>query len=735
VTFARQKRLLLGMLALLAPIPLPFSDVIAWPVLLVYELGVLLFLRRASRNPAGWLPLWALNVLGLIYLPVLVADLLVFHRGHLVAPVLHLGLFALLTKLFSLVRERDKWQLVIGIFFIFLASMGTSVHPTIVLYLGAFLVLSLVLMMRFAFFHVLADFSRDDPRFADLPLGRLVAGSTVFVLLLSVPLFALLPRVRAPFIVGRGGGSGAVQEAGGFSDAVSLDSIDQIRTSRAVVIRVQFEGAARPQDSDPEIRFKAASYDRYEGGRWQRTPERGQVTRLGAGFVVAPGPPRRWLHVWLQPLHSRSLPLPMETTIVEPRVSSLTVDQAGAVSFPFIQFETREYRVGAGARPVLFGAPPAGGAADPTLDLAGLTPRMAALAAKVAGKGPAAQRAARLEHHLSSTYAYTLNLGGRANDENPIDSFLFRYHSGQCEYFASAMVLMLRSQGIPARLITGFLGGELNPFEGYLILRDSNAHAWVEAYLGGRDGWRVYDPTPPAGRPAEGGTGVWLLARQAWDFVQFRWDRYVLTYGIYDQLAFFGQLRGLWHNLVGMFAPSHDESETAAVVNATTGLPVAGPAAEPWTQRWRHWRAWRQLLLSPWFWLSVVLAAAVATYVWRRLNPPLDALLAYRRLRRLLARAGLPIAPSLPPLALHAQAILGFPAAAPAIRSIVSLYLQASFGGRTLDPAELAALRDALREASAAIRSSAPLAATSTSAPGASRASSAPGAPGNRRAA
>ena len=62
------------------------------------------------------------------------------------------------------------------------------------------------------------------------------------------------------------------------------------------------------------------------------------------------------------------------------------------------------------------------------------------------------------------------------------------------------MVLMLRSQGIPARLVTGFLGGEYNPFEGYYIVRESNAHAWVEACMPG-EGWRIFDPTPPAGRP------------------------------------------------------------------------------------------------------------------------------------------------------------------------------------------------------------------------------------------
>jgi hypothetical protein len=693
VSFGRQKRLLVGWLALLAPVPLPFSDVVGWPVLGLYMLGVVLFLRRARRDPPAWLPLWAMNVLGLAYLPVLGADLLVLHRGHLVAPVLHLGLFALLVKLFAMVRERDKWQTTIGIFFIFLAAMGTSVHPTIALYLAAFLVLGLVLLMRFAFFHVLADFSRDDPGLAALPLRSLVAGSTVCILLLAVPLFAMLPRLRSPYVVGRGNGTGMVQEAAGFSDAVTLDSIDQIRTSRAVVMRVQFEsGGVRPE-ADQETRWKAASYDRYQEGRWRRAPPLGPMRRLQGGrFVLAAGVPERWLHVWLKPLGSRSLPVPVETLQLEPRVAGIEMDQGGAVSLPFNPLEMREYRVGVGSRPVLLGVTPAG-AADSALDDSGITPRIAALAARVAGTGGAAERAERLERHLSESYAYTLDLGGRSPGDNPIESFLFRYKSGQCEYFASALVLMLRSQGIPARLVTGFLGGEYNRFEGYLVVRDSNAHAWVEGYLGGREGWQVLDPTPPAGRPVEIASGFELLVRQAWDFVQFRWDRYVLTYGFYDQLAVFAELRSRWQRLLAIFEPPRETARAAAPADAAAA-GEAGRAARSAPEP-----ALRRLLRSPWTAAVAALAAlAAAGLLGRRLRAPLDATLAYRRIRRRLARAGLRISPALAPLALQNLAAKSFPAAAAATARVVGLYLRESFGGRRLAEPELAALRAALLE-------------------------------------
>jgi protein-glutamine gamma-glutamyltransferase len=689
MSFGRQKRLLLGWMALLAPIPLPFNEVVGWLVVVLYSMGVLYFLRRASLDPPRWLPVWGMNVLGLAYLPFFFLDLLAFSHG-LVQPVLHLGLFAVLVKLFAVVRERDKWQALVGIFFIFLAAMGTSVHPTIVLYLVAFLVLALVLLTRFAFLHVLAGFGREDPALARLPLRGFLLFATTVALALAVPLFLFLPRVRAPFIMGRGGNRGMVLEAAGFSDQVTLDSIGRIRGSRQVAMRMLDE---RGTDSDRDMRFKAATYDLYQGGSWRRSPLRDNLPRSrGVRFLLSPAKPVHWARIWLQPLHSQSVPLPVETAAVEPRSSSLAIDEGGAVSFPFSPLEVAEYRVGLAREPVLAGSTPSG-AADGALDLAGVTPRIAALAARVMGQGTAAERARRLENYLMGSYSYTLDFLGRS-PENPIEDFLFRYRSGQCEYFASAMVLMLRSQGIPARLVTGFLGGEYNPFEGYTIVRDNNAHAWVEAYLPG-EGWRIYDPTPPAGRPDESVEGGWLLARQAWDFVLFRWDRYVLTFGLYDQIRIFGSLRELWSDFWSIFK----RDEKPEKPSSSPGLGALDPtrALEP---EGRRGLPDVPLPLA----IGLALLAVAAWILYLRLRPPLSATAAYRRLRRRLGRTGVPLADSVPPLGVRRQAEIRYPAAAEPTARIIDFYLRESFGGQELEDEDLEALKAALEEAEKGMR-------------------------------
>jgi transglutaminase-like putative cysteine protease len=706
LTFGREKRLLLGLLALLAPIPLPFNEIVEWPVLVAYLVGVVWFLRRADLDPPRWLPVWGLNVLGLVYLPFFFFDLLVLGRGRLVSPVVHLCLFVLLVKLFSMTRERDKWHAAIGVFFLFLAGVGTSVHPATVLYLVAFLALALVLLARFAVLHVLGGFGREDPALARVPLRGFLTWATVAVLVLAVPLFALLPRVRAPYIVGRGVGTGTVLEAAGFSDSVTLDSIGLIRNSRNVAMRLQDEGWGGPVDRS-ELRFKAATFEGYDRGSWIRTPLRGAVPRsqrmqyrLGSGEV------RGWARIWLRPLRSRSLPLPVEALVIEPRVTDVLIDEGGAVSLGHAPLETMEYRVGLGERPLLTGIAPlepplargahaadaAAGPDDPTLDLTGVTPRMAELAQRVMGQGAPGERARRLEAHLTTAYSYTQDFVGRTSN-NALDDFLFRYRSGHCEYFASAMVLMLRSEGIPARLVTGFLGGEYNPFEGYTIVRDSNAHAWVEAYAPEAGGWQVFDPTPPSGRPVEVEEGLWSLARQAYDFMLFRWDRYVLTFGLYDQLRILGGLREAWAGFWKLF--DRPEKPTAADPQTTGTLPEAPelPAGAIQAPRARAVLA-----------VLIALTALVGWQLARRYRPPFTATLAYRKLRRRLGRRGLQLSDAVAPLTVRAEAAARFPAAAEPTARIIDFYLRESFAGRALEDDERDVLRTALAEAEKGLR-------------------------------
>lgn len=688
LSFGREKRQTLAVFALLAPLPLPFNMVLGWGWYLLYAAGLAVYAWRVRRGAVGWLPNWASNTLALAYLPFLAFDLVALSGGRAVGPVIRLGLFAVTVKLWSLARERDKWQAVIGIFFLFLASAATSVHLTVVLYLLASVALGLALLARFAFLHLLAGFGYRDTAAVRAPLTGFLSFSALAVAVLAVPLFAVLPRVNTPYIRSTGfAGGGPQVGVAGFSDEVTLDSIGRVRTSREVALRLSYEDVEAPG----ELRLKGAAFDRFDGDRW-RPAEEG-LNHYGRGDetldLAAAGPPHGWVEIWRQPIGARGLPVPVETMQVQVPRRGLHLDAGGALRSRVMPRSAMRYRAGLGTAPRSLAQPPADDPGAPTLDASAVTPRMAELAAQVAGDGDAATRAQRIEDHLITQYDYTLDLVGSGGDE-PLDAFLFVHRRGHCEYFASAMVMLLRSQGIHARLVAGFLGSEETPL-GYHLVRQGNAHAWVEAYVPG-EGWRIYDPTPPAGRPAMGEESFYDLATQIYDTLVFQWDRYVLTYGVEDQAGFMvGGVRKLYE-LWRRWRSDGDEADAtgddvAALDDGEALVPSAAVVEQAaGIERW---------VVTV---LLLILALVVAVLLWRRYRRPLTALRAYAELRGQLARSGLPVADSLGPLALERRAAGRFPSAAAPAGRVIAFYLRESFAGEELDDTEREGLADALAE-------------------------------------
>lgn len=688
MTFAREKRLWLGAAAFVVAWPLPLNDALEWPVLALFVVGVAAILRRAWRGAERWLSDRALNLLGLAYLPVLVVDVAWIGRAQMVRPVLHLILFGLLAKLASLGRERDKWQAWIGIFFLFLAAMATSVHPSVLLYLVLFLGLTVAILARFVYLHILSSFGHGDSAARGLPLGRFVLAASLATLVFAAPLFALLPRVRSPYILAVGPGGGAGNPAAGFSDEMSLDLIGRIRDNPQVALRVELAGRHPKPDL---LRLKAATYERWEGRTWRRSPGARTLRRdpLQGSYALAPGPAAGTARITLEPLRITSLPVPVEANAVEVDAPMLELDRGGALLLKGMPAEALEYVARLGREPASLGLAPAE-AGDGALDRAGVTPRMAELATRWAGEGDAAARAAAIELRLLEDYEYSLESLGRGG-VSPLETFLFETRRGHCEYFASSMVLLLRAEGIPARLITGFYGAEQSWWDRAWIVRQSNAHAWVEAYLPER-GWTTFDPTPPAGRPVASSRNAWLYARQAYEALVFRWDRYVLSYDFYDQVSFAGGLREMWARWMRSWRGRDDgpRAEAPRVPEAPgQAAPPAGGAPPGW-------------LLSS----AVVFAlgaALLGLWLWRR-RVEWSSAAGYRELRAVLAGAGLPVAPAMAPLALADLVRRRLPAAAEPAARMVAIYLDESFGGRALDPSARLGFRADLSAVEAALR-------------------------------
>ncbi len=688
MTFAREKRLALGWLALLAPLPLPFNEprpdgVVSIGFLGLYLVAVSWFLLRASRDEAGWLRPLALNLLGLVYLPFLALDVALLYDGHLVRPMMRLALFALVAKLFSLKKEKDKWQALVGIFFVFVTSMATSASPAIVFYLIAFSALALRLLGTFASLHVLA-LSRESTAATKGGLSlRTTAALALGVAVLSVPLFVLLPRLRNPYILGSGA-QRSLEFSTGFNDDVSLDAIGRIRSNSEVALRMEVLEGVLPT----ELRLRGAAYDTYRESRWFRSGGERALTerRRGRRIQLAEGEPTTRVAMWLQPIGTSFVILPVETASLSfpGRVPPLSRSGAGAVSLPFAPNVVVEYEVGLLRDPVLVGQdPPA--VEHPTRDLTNVSIRVSSLARTVVSEGDDYQKAREIERYLMRNYGYSLDLLGRLRGD-PIEDFLFERRQGHCEYFATAMVQMLRSVDIPARFVTGFLGAEQSPL-GYEIVRQSNAHAWVEAYIPDR-GWVTFDPTPPAGRPGVANASLSALLRQAYDYLVFRWDRYVISFGQGDQARFIGALREWWDRLFDS-RPGESSPPPIELIEPTGEAPAA--ATERWTS-----------LVAP----SVMLALSIlGLLIWRwRRSVRMDAVAAYLRLRQLARRYGVAIDDTTAPQDLEERIARRFPQAREASGELVELYLHQSFSPHQLADGDRERLGLLLDRASQAMR-------------------------------
>jgi transglutaminase-like putative cysteine protease len=683
IHFGREKRLLLGALAFLTPLPLPFNEVTGWPQLALYWLAVGLFIGRAWRGEEVWLPYWAMNLLAIFYLPFLALDLSVLWRGRVLQPLVHLVLFALAVKLWGLHREKEKWHAVLAIFFLFVAAMGTSVHPAVLAYFVAHMGLTLLLLARFAAAHLLQRHARRGAVSAAVPMGGFVVPGVLGSLLLAVPLFVILPRFQNPYISVAGPGGGGVNTIERLRDRLDLDTIGRARNDRAVVMRLAYESSP---PAGHEARFRAAVYDRFEDNSWRRSRGGFDLLRRGpaGAFALAAAPIRGWMEIWLQPQGQAELVLPVDAASVEVAATRVAVQGSGVVALPVRPSGTLNFRAGLSGRPLL----PELSATVATAEESrgeGISPRIRELAAGVMGEGSDGERAERATGWLRREYSYTLDLMD-SPAADPIEEFLFRNRAGHCELFASSLVLMLRSQGVPARLVTGYLGTEFNPLEGYHIVRNSNAHAWVEA-LTGEDGWRILDPTPAAGLPQAAEPGLLALMQQAWDYLEFRWDRYVISYGFYDQAqAFFG-LRSLWLDLRRMLfgrearpdVARPAEPEPPAEDRPETIDPADGPALAAW--------------------LPLLVLLLTAGIWWRFGRRQFTATRAYERLRGRLQAIDPEIGPAMPPLALAHRLAERFPAAAPPADSLVRLYLRESFGGERLAGGELVRARELLKGA------------------------------------
>ena len=194
------------------------------------------------------------------------------------------------------------------------------------------------------------------------------------------------------------------------------------------------------------------------------------------------------------------------------------------------QYFAESFRPASETKPTM--APPLpADVANELLLLPDIDRRIIQLARQLDPGGTTPDRARAFERYLRTNFSYTTDLLDNEVPD-PLANFLFERRQGHCEYFASAMAVMLRAVHIPSRVATGFQSGVYNPITGWHVLRSSDAHSWVEAWAPGH-GWMTFDPTPPANSPQG---KPWTTLALYLDTMEMWWQRWVVDYNLEHQL-------------------------------------------------------------------------------------------------------------------------------------------------------------------------------------------------------
>ncbi len=394
---------------------------------------------------------------------------------------------------------------------------------------------------------------------------RLLAGTAAVAAVvfgLTGLFFFIIPRYGAGYFFSRNADAPVVS---GFSEEVRLGDLGEIKQSNDVAMRVVLPGRTEAPPSG--VYWRGIALDTYDGRVWRHSREhQNQLTPDQQGFndrryFVALGRSRESTgsdlvqEIFLSSSHTSVLFGAPRIITVKGKFTKLSVDHNASVRAEFPAFSSFYYRV----LSRLVDVPPAvlraSGRRYPAhirqthLQLPSGVDRIARAARQVtAGASNPYDEARALERFLKTQYAYSLDLKG-VDGENPLEDFLLRRKSGHCEFFASALAIMLRTLGVPARVVNGYQQGEWNDVGNYLIVRKSDAHSWVEVYFH-RHGWIAFNPTPEAGLAIHEVDGSsFTRLRMAWDSARMFWKRSVIEYHLVDQID---QLRKMGRRMRGL---------------------------------------------------------------------------------------------------------------------------------------------------------------------------------------
>jgi transglutaminase-like putative cysteine protease len=507
--------------------------------------GYLVVQRRSLLIPERWM-----TVLTLAYVAFYLADYLLI-SGSFLNSTVHLVLFVMVVRLFSAYRDRDRYFLAVIAFLMVLAAAVLTVDSVFLVAFAAFMMTAVVTVILMEMAHasgkatVASRESRDKLAYRHMAFSLAGAAPVlvVFILLGAGIIFFVLPRISGGYLSSYNPGR---ELSTGFSEHVDLGRIGQIQQSNSVVMHIQIDNDA---SGAFDLKWRGITLNFFDGKSWSNLHDKFIVPRLSDGsFVLWQAEQLARTGRRVRPIHYRVLMEPVGASVfflaptarlLQGNYRMVGMDRGEAVFDMDAEHAVGSYE----ASSMLVTPQPtelrAAGTAYPPevlhdyLQLPPLDARIPRLAQTItAAANNDYDKAAALEFYLRNNFAYTLQLP-RVMPRDPLATFLFDRKRGHCEYFASSMAVMLRSLGIPSRVVNGFRTGEFNDLTSQYVVRASSAHSWVEAYFPGY-GWIDFDPTPAG--PVATHTG-WGRVMLYMDAMASFWREWVVNYDASHQQA------------------------------------------------------------------------------------------------------------------------------------------------------------------------------------------------------
>ncbi len=501
---------------------------------------VLELLKKIPVNPPNGLTSWKL---WLVILPLIYY----LFQPPIIGFLIGISLFLLITRFIFKTEFNDYLY---GYLVSVICLLVGAVFVQDIFFGALFLMFYFSLCWCFIFYNVLAERvgSTSPPKVfrtvgENETIGFSLIGISTGVVVLSLVLtgiiFTAFPRLGTGFI----NFSDSKGPLSGFSSNVQLGDVGRIKQNNEVVMRVMFKRKGKPYYPPFKVYWRGVALDHYDGKSWLSTvPAINPLINLNNKGIVLfkPQDPKTIVE---QEVFIESLNAPIIFTLGIPSyingpIRWLSRDQSYNLKIPEPiagpQKWTLKSQLNSTNQSFIRTTPKPSAHLFPNryLQLPNLSPQIKTLAKDLVKlQDSEYTKGEKILKFFKSQFGYTLNME-RHTKLSPLDEFLFVNKEGHCEYFASAMVILLRLNGIPARIVNGFLGVERNELGNYMVVRQAHAHSWVEAYISGK-GWTVFDPTPSAGSTFDEEISSF---EHNFDRIKFFWQKYVLKYSFNDQL-------------------------------------------------------------------------------------------------------------------------------------------------------------------------------------------------------